>query len=181
MKQEIELKILDIDKDAVECRLRELGAKRIFSDTVKTIFFDFPDKRIRKTKRIVRVRQEGKGRVAITLKGPRRIEHGMKVASEEEISVRSFGEARRLLQSKGLHSVVYFEKKRTSYLIGRVRIDIDEYPHIPPFLEIEARTKKEIVDTVLKLHLQKHKSVALGIRELLQKFYPQLRLDDLHF
>ena len=47
--REIEVKILAVDRKALERRLRRLGARRVFDGTLRASFFDFKDGRFRRT------------------------------------------------------------------------------------------------------------------------------------
>ncbi|WP_405615963.1 CYTH domain-containing protein [Streptomyces sp. NBC_00076] len=57
---------------------------------------------------------------------------------ETEVTVSSFEEAAALLQLVGLTPRSYQENRRTSYTLGAARLEVDEWPRIPPYLEIEA-------------------------------------------
>jgi adenylate cyclase class IV len=57
--KEIEVKVLNVDKQEIEERLSELGAKQIFDGEIKTCFFDFKDCSIVKAKNVLRLRKEG--------------------------------------------------------------------------------------------------------------------------
>jgi len=49
----------------------------------------------------------------------------------------------------GLECIMAYEKHRTSYKLGKCRFEIDEFPDIPPFLEIEADEKT--IDKYMKI------------------------------
>ncbi len=64
--QEIEVKILEIDRKKIEKTLTDLGAEKIFDGGIQTIFFDFEDGRIVKAKDVLRLRKE-EDKVELTL------------------------------------------------------------------------------------------------------------------
>jgi predicted adenylyl cyclase CyaB len=137
---EVEVKIIDIDRTAVESRLRELGAKRGADESLAAVFFDFPDRRLKGAGHLLRLRREGR-RSVLTFK--RRIgEEGAKVREETEIEVSDFEACTKVLSALGLEQVSRVEKQRTSYRLGDASIALDRHTgelcFIPEFLEIEA-------------------------------------------
>ena len=50
----------------------------------------------------------------------------------------------------GLTDKFYFENKRTRYILDGIEFDIDEWPLLAPYLEIEAKSWEEI-DTAINL------------------------------
>jgi adenylate cyclase class 2 len=138
--KEVEVKIIEIDRGEVETRLRALGATKTLDEDEETLFFDFPDNSISKSKNLLRLRRIGK-KAVLTFK--KFVESdSAKVRVETEVSVSEFESARSILQSLGLIPTLHMEKHRTSYsLASGVEVDIDKYTGmyscIPTLLEIE--------------------------------------------
>ncbi|MFJ3825422.1 class IV adenylate cyclase [Streptomyces nodosus] len=74
---------------------------------------------------------------------------------ETEVTVDSFEEASELLGLVGLTPRSYQENRRTSYTLGAVRLEIDEWPRIPPYLEIEADGEAQVWDTAAALGIDR--------------------------
>lgn len=70
---------------------------------------------------------------------------------ETEVGIDSFESGKLLLENFGYYFRNYQEKKRISYLVGDVCVDIDIWPVIPPYIEIEGKTKEAISSTLMKL------------------------------
>ncbi|MEM9984178.1 MAG: CYTH domain-containing protein, partial [Bacteroidota bacterium] len=68
--EEIEVKILEIDRAQVEQRLKALGATLSFDGEMIALFFDFADRRIKSAGSVLRLRKEG-DRSVLTHKRPR--------------------------------------------------------------------------------------------------------------
>lgn len=68
---------------------------------------------------------------------------------ETEIEVKSIEEANNLLESLGFSHKSYQEKSRITYELYDHEIDIDTWPKIPTYVEIEG-TSKEDLDTFLQ-------------------------------
>ena len=143
---EIEVKVLDINRAAVEARLGELGAELRSDELLSAVFFDFPDYRLRATGKLLRLRREG-DRTFLTFK--RRIgEEGAKIREENEVMVSDFEVCRQVLSGLGLGETARVEKRRTTYRLGAANIAIDhhlgEHSFIPEFLEIEAGSVEQV-------------------------------------
>lgn len=137
--QEIEVKILEIDRQKVVKTLTGLGAEKVFDGEVLTLFFDFQDGQIHKRKDVLRLRKE-QDNVELTYK---KIQAGgtVKVAEESSVQVSDLETTLKILQNLGLSVTQKMQKHRISFKLGSVRFDIDrysdEYAFIPEFLEIE--------------------------------------------
>jgi adenylate cyclase class 2 len=137
--KEIEIKILAIDRSAVEKRLLSLGAIKVFDDEIHALYFDFPDKSIKRNGCTLRLRREGKKSVFTVKKDFESTE--AKIREEHEIEVADFNETKYLMETLGLNAWLEVKKHRTSYEFEGVHFEIDAYHdaynYIPQFLEIE--------------------------------------------
>jgi adenylate cyclase class 2 len=64
---------------------------------------------------------------------------------EIEVHVGDFATANALLGTLGFTPKSYQENKRTSFTLDGARLEIDSWPGIPPYLEIEADTKGDVI------------------------------------
>ena len=69
---------------------------------------------------------------------------------ETEIEVSSFEETNELLEKLGFSYRSYQEKKREKYILNEHEIDIDTWPKLSPYIEIEGKDKKDI-ENILKI------------------------------
>jgi adenylate cyclase class 2 len=144
--REIEVKILDIDKEAVEKKLALLGAKKAFEGVIEAYYLDFHDLRLRKSGKALRLRKEN-NKAVLTLK--QKIHNkNFKIRNEYEIEVSDFTKTQRILQLLGLRIFSGLKKKRTSYSLGEIHLEIDKYlgrySFVPEFLEIESEDERLI-------------------------------------
>ena len=146
--QEIEVKILEVNREKVEEKLARLGARKIYDDDIQTFFFDFKDSRIVKTKDVLRLRKE-QGKTELTYKKVHATQTA-KNAEEYSVEVSNIETTQKILEYLGLVATEKMLKHRISYIIDNVRFDIDRYldnyKFIPEFMEIEA----ENVDPIYK-------------------------------
>jgi adenylate cyclase class 2 len=145
--QEIEVKILEIDKKATEQKLIKLGAKKVFDGIVDSKVFDFPDERIKNRKDLLRVRMMG-DECFLTYKIASKEKSKAKVCEEIEFKISDMDKMKLVLGHLGLNTKDGVKKHRTSYSIGSTHFEIEEYleenKFVPCFLEIEAHGLEEI-------------------------------------
>jgi len=148
MKEEIEVKFLNIEPREIEKKLKKIGAKKIFDKFYRRRIFDYPDLRLHKKGAWIRIRDEG-GKTTLTFKQRLGIKsHDGKINDEGmreiEIEVKGFGETANFLRSIGLKEKFYEENRRIRYKLGEIEFDIDFWPKLKPYLEIEAPSWEEI-------------------------------------
>jgi predicted adenylyl cyclase CyaB len=157
MMKEIEVKILDVDRDAVVKKLLLLGAKKIHEGEFYSIYLDFADGSLQKEGKILRLRKEGEKSV-IALK-EFISDKGAKQRAEHEVVVDDFKKAKHILHLLGLKVKLVMRKHRVSYLLGKFKVEFDkykgDYSFIPEFLEIEGPSVDKIYDLAKKLGYSK--------------------------
>lgn len=147
--EEIEVKILDIDKKEIIKKIESWGAKKTFEGDMHVSFYDFPDKRLSKKKSMLRLRT--KGPISeLTLKSNTRKDVA-KIATEENIDVSNHRTTERILECLGMAIIKKIAKNRISYTLGKIHFEIDTFSGYPSFLEVEAPTLLEIEATVARL------------------------------
>lgn len=158
--EEIEVKFVNIDVPEVEKNILSLGAKKVGEFLYKRKTFDFPDKRLAEKFAWVRLRDEG-DKVTLTYK--ERLGVGSNVLKDQgmkeiEIMVSSFEQTDTLLREIGLTEKFYEENKRVRYALGDLEFDIDTWPLLPPYLEIEGKSweRVEAVSRELGFDWDKH-------------------------
>ncbi|MGW7064612.1 CYTH domain-containing protein [Streptomyces sp. NPDC054904] len=74
---------------------------------------------------------------------------------ETEVGVADFVLAHAALTASGLTARSYQENRRSSWILDGVRLELDHWPLIPPYLEIEADTEAEVWATADRLGLDR--------------------------
>lgn len=143
MATETEVKFLEINRKQLETKLRKLNAKKIFDCIIEISFFDYPNKKIRKEKQVLRIRKIN-GKSKLTFKIPLKAKK-VKSVNELEVEVSDFNETRKILLAAGLKEFLKVKKRRIRYKTKDCQFEFDNYlgkfKHIPEFLEIEANKK----------------------------------------
>jgi len=194
--QEIEIKILDIDRDEVIKKLVALGAEKVFDGLVRAKHYDYSDGRLRQGGELVRLRDfveetaesdkgpgsgpgQRTGYVEFTYKGKKEIVDGMKVREEIENKVDDLDSVEKILFALNLEVTLDNEKRRIEYKLNNVKFDIDEYPGGVIYMEIEAISTDLINDMISKLGLDDNEKSSESFGEFFAKRYPDM--DYLHF
>lgn len=151
MQPEIEVKFLNVNHDELRQKLTKIGAtcaqpKRV----MKRKNYDFPDGRLYKKHGWVRVRDEGK-KVTLSYKQlDNRTLEGMK---EICLTVSSFDTACNFVEAIGLEPKTYQVTKRESWRLPGFEIELDEWPWVKPYIEIEGPDETSLKDLTQKLGL----------------------------
>jgi len=179
--KEIEIKILGINPDEISQKLADLGAEQTFKGLLKVRYFDTPEGEVRKREELLRVREFEGHEVEVCYKTNKRIEDGYKVYDEQHLKAENFDETTKMFEELGFEVTTYYEKKRTVFKLEGAEIVIDEYPKIPPFIEIEAENTQKIEELIEKLGLQNNERTSHTINGLLKEKYPDVELNNLTF
>ena len=155
--EEIEVKFLNVDKEQLEAKLLAIGAHKEGNYFYRRSVFDYPDLRLDNDGAWVRLRDEG-GKTMLAFKqrlgmqGNSGNDEGM---YERETEVGDFDATADILRKIGLTDKFYFENKRTRYILGDTEFDIDEWPLLAPYLEIEAPSWEDIDKAIALLGFNK--------------------------
>lgn len=147
IKEEIEVVFTEVDKEELEKKLLAIGAHKVKDIFYRHVAMDYPDYRLDKDYSWIRLRDEG-GEVVLAYKkrlGVSSVDGTNDTGMEEiEVVVDSYENTKLFLQKIGLIEKHEAEKKRTRWQKGETEFDIDTWPAIPTFLEIEAPSWEDI-------------------------------------
>ncbi len=142
---EYELRVLEVDTNKLIDKLTKLGAKKVGEYNFRRHIFNVvpPIKG-----KWVRLRSDGK-ETTITVKQIKNDE--VDGTKEWEIKVDNFDSALKMLEKIGLKSKGYQENKRIEYQLDGAQVCIDTWPKIPPYMEIEAASKRDVLNCAKRL------------------------------
>ncbi len=170
MQTEIEAKFLNVNHEKIRDKLKELGAECVQPmRLMRRKNYDFFDFRLEKgATGWVRVRDEG-DKVTLAYKQlDDRTLHGTK---EVSVTVNSFDNSCYLLEAIGMEAQSYQETKRESWKLDGVEIELDEWPWIPTFVEIEAEGEQALEGVAKKLGLDLSTAVHGSVEIVYQQLY----------
>lgn len=89
---------------------------------------------------------------------------------ETEVNVPSIEEANELLEALGFSYKSYQEKERITYELDGYEIDIDSWPGIPTYFEIEGNSKEELEPILNKLGYSYEEAVSCTADQVYEKY-----------
>jgi adenylate cyclase class 2 len=136
---EHEVRVLEIDPAHVAGLILAKGGERTVPDRLmrRYVYDITPGDR----SRWVRLRDTG-NEVTLTIKEI--TDDGISGTRETEVAVSDFETTNTLLGLLGYRPKSYQENRRESFSLDGARLEIDHWPLIPPYLEIEADTADEV-------------------------------------
>ncbi|MCE9549276.1 CYTH domain-containing protein, partial [Candidatus Nomurabacteria bacterium] len=118
-----------------------------------------------------RVRSYSTGKVEVTWKGDLEVLGTSRKAREINITVDDHEKTKILFESIGLEVYAHQEKKRISWELDNTQFDLDTYPNMPTYLEIEGESEEKINFFIQELNLKNHDTWNDGERTLIEGKY----------
>lgn len=148
MKTEYEVRKLDVSFDEIMQKLEALGAKRVGIYHQKRYVYDFiPAQK----GRWIRLRSNGEF-ATLTIKEIKSLR--VDGTKELEIMVSDFEDTNEVLMKLGYAPRTFQENFRIEYTLDGVNFDLDKWPMIPPYLEIEGQSEEDVTKMVSVLGLK---------------------------
>lgn len=167
MNTECEVRILDIDVDEIISKLSDIGASKVGEFNFKRYIYNIIPKQ---EGRFIRLRTDGK-KTYLAYKDKQYT--SMSSTKELEMEIEDFSKAHLFLKTVGFVEDKYIENKRITFVYNDVKFDIDCYPMIPPYMEIEASNEDIVNEFIDRLGLREH---VLTV-ESLKKIYSRYNID----
>lgn len=165
MNIEYEARILDIDKDKLIKRLKDLNARFVGEFDQKRYVYNIIPKADGKW---LRLRTNGK-KTTLTYKSVEK--NSIDGTKELEIEVDNFENTNSLLELAGIKNKGYQENNRVQYVLDDVEIDIDTWPMIPTYVEIEGKSEESVLNIIKKLGINDKKITTLDVQSLYKEIY----------
>ncbi len=178
---EIETKFYIRDLKRIETRLQELGARLVQARVhEQNLRFDLSDGTLRKTFRILRLRQDEQA--ILTYKGAGTAMDGIRAREEWEVVVSDFATMQKILESLGYVIQYSYEKYRTTYSQDETLVMLDEMP-FGSFVEIEGANRTSIFSLADRLKLDKSTALSESYQVLFERVQTTMGLSfrDLSF
>jgi len=169
MQTEVEAKFLNVNYEEIRAKLKKLGA--VCEQPMRLMIrnnFDYPDRRLEKVGGWIRIRDES-GKITLSYKQLNdRTLHGTK---EVNLVVDDFQKATDFLKAIGLRLDNYQETKRESWRLDEVEVELDEWPWIKPFVELEGHSEEDIKKVAEKLNLDWSRAIHGSVENAYQAEY----------
>lgn len=166
MNIEYEVTVLEIERQELEKKLVKLGAIKLGDYLQRRYTYDLINKDDNKW---LRLRTNGK-KTTLTIKSVFD-KNSIGGTHELEIEVDNFDKTYELLKGLSYNHRNYQENRRTSYRLGDVQFDIDEWPLIPCYVEIEGKNEKDVKDMLEKLDINMDKVTTYDVTSIYNEIY----------
>lgn len=165
MRTEYEVRKLNISFDEMIQRLESLGAKKIGAYHQKRYVYDFiPAQK----GRWIRLRSNGKIST-LTIKEIKSLR--VDGTKELEIEVSDFNDTNELLMKLGYLPRTFQENFRIEYTLNGVNFDLDKWPMIPPYLEIEGNSEIDVIKMIDALGFKESDVTTMDVDTLYNSEY----------
>lgn len=158
--------------EKIEKALVKLGAKQISNGPIEDFYFAHPSRDFGKTDEALRLRKREDG-AELTYKGPRMHADGAKAREEITLKTDNPLTMQRIVERLGFKESYVLRKTRTSYLLDKLRVDIDDVEGLGEFVELEVLTESpERSKQLLELA-----RAELGLEKLEPKTYLEMIIE----
>lgn len=160
---------MEIDRQSLIEKLQQVGAVDLGDDFLKEIIFY--DKNLEwqyQDKKFVRLRNTKTGVFLAFKHNETDTATGTK---EIEFKVDDLSKTQQFLEEVGLVAFREQEKKRRTFKLGEVLFDIDTWPQIPTYVELEGPSEEALKDAAKVLGLDWAKAVFESPRFVIEKYY----------
>ncbi|MDT0319629.1 class IV adenylate cyclase [Streptomyces millisiae] len=140
--RECEAKVLGIDPYDIAQRISDAGGAFVSDRLMRRYVYDL---RPPEPGKWVRLRDSG---TEVTICVKEIVSSAVDGVLETELAVMDFDAAHGLLQNLGFTAKAYQENRRASWRLGATRLEIDSWPLIPPYLEIEGDGAEDVYQAV---------------------------------
>ncbi len=164
MNTEYEVRILEVDKDNFIKKIEKLGAKKEGSLFQRRYVYDFNP--VIKGKWI-RLRTNGI-ETTITIKNI--VSPLIDGTKEIEVKVSDFDKCNLILNELGYKARSYQENKRVRYILDGVEIDIDTWPMLPTYVEIEGKNEEDVMAMIRKLGYNDTDITTIDVDNIYKKY-----------
>lgn len=177
MKTEYEVRKLNVAFEEIIQKIEEMGAKKVGQYHQKRYVYDFiPAQK----GRWIRLRSNGKI-TTLTIKEIKSLR--VDGTKELEIEVSDFNDTNELLMKLGYLPRTFQENFRIEYTLNGVNFDLDKWPMIPPYLEIEGNSEIDVKKMINALGFEESEVTTMDVDTLYSSEYG-IQLDsikELHF
>jgi len=164
LKTEFEVKILEIDHDEMIEKLESLGATKKSEGLQERFVYDVKPKN---PNRWIRLRKNAT-KTTLTIKNLQ--EKSIDGMKELEIEVSDFEETNAILETLGFKNRGFQQNRRVQYILDDVEIDLDKWPMIPEYMEIEGKDTESVYHTLEKLGIDKNRVTTLDVESIYRHY-----------
>lgn len=178
MNIEYEVRLLEVDVNHFIKKLEQAGAEFQWDRLQKRYVYDFNPKENGKW---IRLRTNGED-TTLTIKN---ITSSKIDGTEElEIEIDDFEKCNLILGELGYSPKGYQENRRVRYLLNDVEIDVDFWPLIPTYVEIEGKSEEKVYQVLDILGYERNDVTSMDVDSIYKKYgyhledFKELKLEE---
>jgi len=171
MAHEIETKVLDINSEEVERGLLALGAKKTKETRLIVDWYRPIGTKEGEDPWFLRVRSNSDGVSEVTWKAKSDIIGKVRKHKEINFHIPEPEKLGDMFEEIGLEKYAHQEKDRRSFQYMDWVFEVDLYPGMPAFLEIEGKSEEHIKEAMQLLNIGDNRTWTDGERTLIQDIY----------
>ncbi len=162
---ETESKVLDVNPQSIAGTMKKIGAKQVYDDFRTITYFDHADGSLKSIGEGVKLTEEDKLKLEYTRKSPSGQSDSVKLFVSRKV------EAVEFLRRVGLLPITQVRARRISYELGTIDFDIDCFPGIPPFIEVDAGDATVDLSEIIKeLGLEEKEAIIATTPEIFARY-----------
>lgn len=166
--KETEVRFLEINKDALIKKLTALGAVDKGEVMLEEVIIYDKDLKYLESRQIIRLRKNG-DKIELTYKHHNGMDKGEAV--EIELEVNDLNAAVSFFEAIGFVAYRRQQKKRHSFELNGVKFDIDTWPRIPTYIELEGESLEQLKGAAKSIGLDWSKVIFLDARAVIEDVY----------
>jgi len=171
MAHEIETKVLNIDAQDIKEKLISMGAEKIQDTRLIVDWYRTKGVKEGEDEWFLRIRSNSEGVHEVTWKARSTIQGTTRKHKEINFPISQQEMLADLFEEIGLEKYAHQEKDRTTYSLKDWTFDIDQYPKMPAYLEIEGTSEEHVKEAMELLGIKNNPTWANGERILIQDTY----------
>lgn len=168
---EIETKVLDINQAEIEKKLTELGAVKTDRTLLKVTWYQEKGTKQGEEEWYLRIRSYDDKKHEVTWKAKSEIIGIARKHKEINFLIEEPLKLADLFEEINLESYAHQEKYRTTYKLKDWQFDIDEYPKMPAYVEIEGKSEEHIKEAMTLLNIEDKQTTSEGETKLIRNVY----------
>lgn len=173
---EFEAKVLNINPDVVASAILAAGGEHVADRLMRRYVYDIVPG---DTSRWIRLRDTG---TEATLCVKQITSNEIDGVREVEVEISDFEATNALLGMLGFTPKAYQENRRSSWKLDGVRLELDSWPLIPPYLEIEGDSVAQVHETAERLGFRVDELTAENTKDVYARYGIDLSsITDLRF
>ncbi len=170
--REIEVRFLDIDKEKLVEKLKSLGATDKGEVMLEEVIVYDKEEKWMNEKRFVRIRKSGDTTTMVYKEHmPDATDDATNGAIEVEFQIGDLEKAILFLEKIGLNPYRRQQKKRHTFELDGVTLDIDTWPRIPTYVEFEGPSMGVLQSLAAKLGFDWSTVMYEDPRYVIEKIY----------